>query len=224
MTETRFAFVRVEGVLLRRGVLAGAAYVAANAEGLSGRLARLGQLAIGAPVVSLLGQTDRTTAGRIAHLPFRDLSEDRLAILGDEYFEEIVEPNILEGGRELIKTLRKDGFEVVLISEQAHVLIGRLLEEVRGVEHLVTNRLELRNGRASGRLLDPVVGGHGTRKWARELCAKHGTSLDEATAYASTGGDMLLLAAVGRPCAVNPDFTLRKAAIESDWPVIDYRA
>jgi len=73
-------------------------------------------------------------------------------------------------------------------------------------------------------LLDPVVGGHGTRVWAESLCTEHGSSLDEATVYAATGGDMLLLAAAGRPCAVNPDFTLRKAAIESDWPILDYRA
>ena len=33
-----------------------------------------------------------------------------------------------------------------------------------------------------------------------------------------------LLSAVGKPCVVNPDLTLRKAAKEADWPVMDYRA
>jgi phosphoserine phosphatase len=31
-----------------------------------------------------------------------------------------------------------------------------------------------------------------------------------------------MLAAVGRPCAVNPDYTLRRAAREAGWPVMDY--
>jgi phosphoserine phosphatase len=33
---------------------------------------------------------------------------------------------------------------------------------------------------------------------------------------------MLLLAAVGNPCAVNPDFTLRRAARDARWPIVDY--
>ena len=35
--------------------------------------------------------------------------------------------------------------------------------------------------------------------------------------------DMLLLAAVGKPCAVNPDFVLRRSARDADWPIIEYR-
>jgi hypothetical protein len=32
----------------------------------------------------------------------------------------------------------------------------------------------------------------------------------------------LLLSTVGARCAVNPDFTLRRAAQQADWPVLDY--
>jgi phosphoserine phosphatase len=34
---------------------------------------------------------------------------------------------------------------------------------------------------------------------------------------------MLLLSAVGKPCAVNPDFVLRRSARDADWPIIEYR-
>ena len=54
--------------------------------------------------------------------------------------------------------------------------------------------------------------------------AEHGIDLGRSIAYAGHGPDLLLLAAVGRPCVVNPDFTLRKAAKEADWPVVDYSA
>ena len=43
-----------------------------------------------------------------------------------------------------------------------------------------------------------------------------------STAYGAHGPDVLLMTAVGRPCAVNPDFTLRRAARDAGWPVMDF--
>jgi phosphoserine phosphatase len=48
--------------------------------------------------------------------------------------------------------------------------------------------------------------------------------LEHSVAYAGHGPDLLLLSTVGIPCVVNPDFTLRKAAKEADWPVVEYTA
>ena len=33
---------------------------------------------------------------------------------------------------------------------------------------------------------------------------------------------VMLMGAVGEPCAVNPDFTLRRAAEQANWPVVYY--
>jgi phosphoserine phosphatase len=33
-----------------------------------------------------------------------------------------------------------------------------------------------------------------------------------------------LLHSVGNPCAVNPDFALRRLAREADWPILDYES
>ena len=84
----------------------------------------------------------------------------------------------------------------------------------------MANRMELRNGRATGRLISPVVGslsGTELREYARE----HGLDLTSCSGYGSSAEDGLLLSAVGLPCAVEPDRTLRRMAREHRWPVVN---
>jgi phosphoserine phosphatase len=216
------AFFRVEGSLVKRGVLALCAYLAANRAGFRERALRLGQVALTAPIYQLLGQNDRTLANRLAYLPLRNMSEDRVAELTEEYFRDVLRENLLEGGKELIKKARADGYRVVLISDGLAQVIEPLAEHLRSVDDFVCNRLEFRGGVCTGRLLDPVVGGHDCGVWAANYVQEHGLDLHRSSAYASHGPDLLLLSSVGLPCAVNPDFTLRRAARQTSWPIIDY--
>ena len=80
----RAAFVRAEGVLVSRGVLSAVAYMAAHRPGFRERGLRLLQTATAAPLFAALGQRDRSLGNRIAHLPLRDMSEDRIAVLAEE--------------------------------------------------------------------------------------------------------------------------------------------
>lgn len=222
-TSTTAAFFRVEGTIVSRGVLAASAYLAANGQGLGERLRRLGQVALAAPIYGLLGQNDRTMANRVAYVTLRGMSEDRVLCLAEEYFEEVLKDKVLDSGLELMHRARKDGHRVVLLSEGLSHVIEPLAEHIGvAAEHLVSNQLEFKNGECTGRLLDPVIGGHEGAKWVRNFASHNGIDLDRSIAYAAHGPDLLLLAAVGKPCAVNPDYTLRRAAKEADWPVVEY--
>lgn len=216
------AFFRVEGTLIPQGAVSAAAYFAANGNGFRERALRLGHLAVAGPVYNILGQSDRTLANRLAYLTLRNMSRDRVAILADEYFTDMVKERVLEGGIELLRKARKQGHRVVLISDGLSEIIEPLVEELRHVDDFICNRLEYRDDKATGRLLDPVVGGHDSVKWAQRYAQEHSFDLEQSVVYAAHGPDMLLMSAVGYPCAVNPDFTLRRAAREADWPVMDY--
>jgi len=216
------AFFRVEGTLIPQGAVSAAAYFAANGNGFRERALRLGHLAVAGPVYSILGQSDRTLANRLTYLSLRNMSRDRVAILADEYFNDIVKDRVLEGGIELLRKARKQGHRVVLISDGLSEIIEPLANELRHVDDFICNHLEYRNDKTTGRLLDPVVGGHDSVKWAQRYAEEHDFDLEESVVYAAHGPDMLLMSAVGFPCAVNPDFTLRRAAREADWPVMDY--
>lgn len=215
-------FIRAEGALVPVGTVSAAAHFAANGAGFRERALRLGHVALAAPVYQFLGQSDRNLANRLAYLSLRNMTEDRIAVLAEEYFADLLKPRILQGGKELIRKARRDGHRVVVISDGLEQVVAPLVQELRHVDDYVCNRLEVRDGRATGRLVDPLVGGHDTGRWARAYADQHGMPLSQCVAYATHGPDMLLMSSVGYPCAVNPDFTLRRAARDADWPVMDY--
>jgi phosphoserine phosphatase len=219
---TQAVFVRIEGVLTSRGVRAAAAYFAANAAGLRERALRLGHLAWTAPIYEVLGQTDRVLANRIAYLALRKMSEDRISELADEYWNNVLSERVLADGVELLRKARAQSKRVVLLADMVEPVVRPLLEHLRYVDDHVCNRLEFRDGLATGRLVDPVIGGHDSGKFVTEYARKHDIDLSASAAYGAHGPDALMLAAVGRPCAVNPDYTLRRAAREAGWPVMDY--
>ena len=216
------AFFRVEGTLVGRGAISLAAYCAANQARLGDRFMRLGQLAMTAPVYALLGQSDRVLANRLAYLALRGMSEDRVAVLAEEYFEQLLKERVLKGGLELLKKARADGHRVVLISDTLEPVVAALVQHLRHVDDYVCNRLELRDGLVTGKLLAPVVGGHDSDVYARDYARERGLDLSRSVAYGAHGPDLLVLSAVGSRGAVNPDFTFRRAAHRSAWPVLDY--
>jgi phosphoserine phosphatase len=218
------AFFRVEGSLVSRGVISAAAYFAAGAAGFGERAVRLGQVALTAPLYSVLGQSDRTLANRIAYLALRGMSEDRIVVLAEEYFAGVLRERVLEGGVDLLRAARRAGHRVVLISDTLDQVMQPLLTQLRWVDDHICNHLELRDGFATGKLQSPVVGGHDSARWVRRYAADHDIDLARSVVYAAHGPDLLLMSSVGQACAVNPDFTLRRAAREADWPVMDYDA
>jgi len=205
-----------------RGALAASAYFASNGQGFAERAFRIGALALGAPLYGFLAQNDRTLATRAAYVALRHMSEDRIAELSAEYFTDILSDRIYDRGRELVKQAKKQGHRTVLVSEGIVEVVAPLAKEI-GADDFVCNHLEFLGGEVTGKLIEPVIGGHDAGRWAREYAKQHDLDLSHSVAYAAHGADLLLLSAVGKPCAVNPDFALRGAARDADWPVLEYR-
>src|SRR5262249_52556887 len=149
-------FWRVEGSLLDLGALRPVAYFTWNAQSFLERWARRGGVALLALVRPLLFAADRIFATRVLHTLLRGVSRDRLDLLGEEYFHYILKPQLKgEGVRALKDYMARNG-QVALVSQGLeHVM--RPLADFLGVERLVANCLEFRDGRATGRLLEPVI-------------------------------------------------------------------
>lgn len=224
MPSPTAAFFRVEGTIIARGACSAAAYFAANGASFAERAVKLSQVALTAPFYSILGQSDRVLANRLAYLALRDLSEDRIVELAEEYFDGMIRERVLQGGVELLRKARVQGHRIVLISDSLEQVVAPLAAHLQKVDDYVCNRLELRDGYATGKLIEPVVGGHDSARWAKAYAEEHGLDLTRSVVYGAHGPDLLLMTAVGIPCAVNPDFTLRRAARQTDWPIIDYDA
>ncbi|MGH8459472.1 MAG: haloacid dehalogenase-like hydrolase, partial [Nevskiales bacterium] len=188
---------RVEGSLLNLSAVRPVAFFTWNAQSFVERWARRGGLALMALVRPLLYAAHRVFATRVLHAVLRGVSRDRLDLLGEEFFQYKLLPNLKPGGVDKLKEALAAGERVVLVS-QGLDLVMRPLARHLGVERIIANRLEFRDGLATGRLLDPVIrprgglarllGGNPDGRVSEERLAR---DLDLAG-----GADVLLRAAV----------------------------
>ena len=162
-------FWRVEGSLADLGAVRPVAYFTWNSHTFVGRWARrCGMLAL-ALVRPFLYASHRVFATRVLHTLLSGVTRDRLDLLGEEYFEYILKKQLKPEGVERLRqcVASKGAGNVVLVSQGLeHVM--RPLAQYLGVTHLVSNRLEFRDGIASGRLLDPVIRPRSPLAWAFE--------------------------------------------------------
>lgn len=99
---------------------------------------------------------NRVFATRVVHTVLRGVSRDRLDLLGEEYFLYKLKPQLKPDGVQGLKELIDSGAEVVLISQGLDHVMAPLARHL-GAKWVIANRLEFRDGMATGRLLDPVV-------------------------------------------------------------------
>lgn len=147
---------RVEGSLLNLGAVRPVGFFTWNSQKFSERWLRRGGLALSAVIRPLMYALDRVFATRALHTLLRGVSRDRLDLLGEEYFQYYLQPELKPQGVAKLKEAMARGERIVLVSQGLdHVM--RPLAAHLGVECLVANRLEFRDGQATGRLLSPVI-------------------------------------------------------------------
>jgi long-chain acyl-CoA synthetase len=154
--EQGATFWRVEGSLLNLGAVRPVAFFTWNAQSFSERWMRRGGVALLALIRPLLYGFDRIFATRALHTLLRGVSRDRLDLLGEEYFDYVLKPQLKPNGVAKLKEAQARGAHIALVSQGLdHVM--RPLAQYLGVERLIANRLEFRDGLATGRLLSPVI-------------------------------------------------------------------
>jgi thioester reductase-like protein/phosphoserine phosphatase len=155
---------RVEGSLFELSALRSVGFFNWNSQSFLERWVRRGgMLGVGAlrPPMYL---ASRTFATRFLHSVLRGITRDRLELLGDEYFQYELKPRMRrEAVEKLVDTVRS-GERVVLVGQMLeHIL--RPMAEFFAVYGFVANRLEFRDGVATGRLAEPVIRPRGPFAW-----------------------------------------------------------
>jgi nucleoside-diphosphate-sugar epimerase len=147
---------RVEGSLINLSAVRPVAFFTWNAHSFAERWARRGGLTLLTFLRPVVYGVHRAFATRLLHALLRGVSRDRLDLLGEEYFQYFLKPRLKARGPEKLREVLAANRRVVLVSQGLdHVM--RPLANFLGVEQLVANRLEFRDGRATGRLLEPVI-------------------------------------------------------------------
>src|SRR2546427_4764369 len=158
------SYWRVEGSLLELGALRPVGFFTWNARSFAERWARRAGMAGMALARPLAYSASRTFATRFLHTLLRGVSRDRLDLLGEEYFHYVLKPQLRrEAAEKLIEAVR-NGERVVLVGQLLENILRPLAHHF-GVDSFVSNRLEFRDGKATGRLLDPIVRPRGPLAW-----------------------------------------------------------
>ncbi len=189
---------RVEGSLLDLTVVQPVAFFTWNAQTFSERFRRRGLIFVMAALRPFLYSTNRKFATRVVHTALRGVTRDRLDLLGEEYFQYKLKPQLKARGVERVQELVRTGADVVLVSQALEHVMKPLAQHL-GVKRIVANRLEFRDGVATGRLLEPVIRPRGAfarvqdqapdgRRAPKTLARQLDISLEELKAAAIPSG------------------------------------
>jgi thioester reductase-like protein len=152
----QYVYWRAEGSLLELTAVRPIAFFTWNAQTFTERWVRRGLVLLMAMLRPFLYAVDRTFATRVVYSVLRGISRDRLDLLGEEYFNYKLKPYLKPDGIRKLNDLVSSGAQVVLVSQGLDHVIRPLAQHL-GVSRILANRMEFRDGIATGRLLDPVI-------------------------------------------------------------------
>ena len=155
-TSGRYLYWRIEGSLLELTTVRPVAFFTWNAQKFTERWLRRGTVLLMALLRPFLYVLNRRFATRVVYSILRGISRDRLDLLGNEYFEYKLKPQLKPEGVEQLKKAVASGADVVLVSQGLEYVMRPLAQHL-GVRWIIANRLDFRDGIATGRLLGPVI-------------------------------------------------------------------
>jgi thioester reductase-like protein len=155
---------RVEGSLLEISALRSLGFFNWNSQSFLERWVRRAAMLLMALLRPPAYLASRTFATRFLHTVLRGITRDRLDLLGEEYFQYELKPRMRRDAVEMLIDAVRNGERVVLVGQLLeHIL--RPMAAYFAAEGFIANRLEFRDGLATGRLHHPIVRPRGPFAW-----------------------------------------------------------
>jgi phosphoserine phosphatase len=148
-------------------------------------------------------------------LDFKEALRQRVAMLkgltvGD--LERIAgEMKLTPGAEDLIRTLKRMGFRLALISGGFTFFTDRLKRDL-GFDYTYANELVVRGGVVTGEVQGDIIEMHRKGDILRELAAKEGLTTDEVVAVGDGANDQIMIKNAGLGIAFNAKEILKRAA------------
>jgi phosphoserine phosphatase len=156
-----------------------------------------------------------TSAAMRGELDFADSLRARVALLSglpvgvlDDVRAEI---RLTPGARTLVRTLKRLGFTVAVVSGGFIEVIRPLAAEL-DIDHAHANRLEVRDGFLTGALVGEIVDRQGKAEALRRFAAEEHLPLSRTVAIGDGANDLDMLAAAGLGIAFNAKPIVREQA------------
>jgi phosphoserine phosphatase len=142
--------------------------------------------------------TRRAMRGELAFGPALEARVALLAGLPETIFEDIYRDRarLMPGARTLVRTMRAQGAITGLVSGGFMPLAERIRDDV-GFDVARANRLEVADGRLTGRVIEPIVGPEAKLALLEELRAQHRIPAKQTLAVGDGANDLPMLFAAG---------------------------
>ncbi|SEK35395.1 MULTISPECIES: HAD family hydrolase [Stigmatella] len=216
------AFYDVDGTLVKTNVVHVYAYYAMNRGSLLGMAGRTLGTVASLPLFGALDAFNRKVFNEFFYRYYEGLSEDRLLTVAEDMFEDVLKPALYEQSKDLIAEARRSGCRIVLVTGALDFAM-RPLARYLGADELIANKMQFVGGKATGKVIPPIIEGANKANAIRDYCARESLSLAHCHGYSDSSSDYAMLAIVGRPTAVNPDMRLRSIARAYNWPILDLK-
>ena len=156
-----------------------------------------------------------TAAAMRGELDFADSLRERVAALEGlpvSVLEDVrAAVQFTPGARTLVRTLKRLGFTVAIVSGGFIEIVEDLAREL-GIDHAHANRLEVRDGILTGRLVGDIVDRAGKADALRRFAAEAGLPLSRTVAIGDGANDLDMLQAAGLGVAFNAKPVVREQA------------
>ncbi|HQU26617.1 MAG TPA: phosphoserine phosphatase SerB [Acidimicrobiales bacterium] len=147
-----------------------------------------------------------TAAAMAGEIDFAEALRRRVALLAGAEARVLDEVRarlrLSPGARTLVRTLARLGYVPAVVSGGFVEVLEPLLADL-GVAHLAANRLEIEDGRLTGRLRGPVVDRPGKAAALRRFAEEVGVPLAQTVAVGDGANDIDMLSAAGLGIAFN---------------------
>lgn len=153
----------------------------------------------------------------------KDRPLEQLSALHREFMAQVISPLWLPAAERLLAKHRERGDTLMVITATCDFITAPIVERL-GVPHLIATVAERdADGGYTGRVAGVPSYRQGKVTRLAAWLEEHNETLAGSWFYSDSHNDLPLLRKVDHPVAVDPDETLRRAALEQGWPVISLR-
>ena len=153
--------------------------------------------------------------------PLSEHSMEELALLHQEYMQQVIQPFIGDIAKSVVEQHRQRGHTLLVITA-TNSFVTRPIVEAFGIEHLIATESKIINGRYSTEVegIPSFNKGKVTRldAWLKQ----NNQSLQGSYFYSDSHNDLPLLEKVDHPIAVDPDEKLAEIAKQRNWEITSF--
>jgi putative phosphoserine phosphatase/1-acylglycerol-3-phosphate O-acyltransferase len=165
-----------------------------------------------AGILDIHGWTKKTL------LQFKGQSEKQLEDESRRWFDDIVAHTVYPEAERLVREHQARGHVVAIVSGATKFVVRPIAQRL-GIEHFLYTRLEVEDGRFTGRVVEPICFEEGKIYWLQQFIEEQDIDLAKSYFYTDSITDLALLELVAHPVATNPDPRLYRTAIRRHWPI-----